>query len=226
MPVTDASVPEQLWNDAQLLWDYHRMHHEPRPCAVAIGLGSHDLGVATHAAKLYQAGLFPLIVFSGSNSPTTNARFPRGEAVHYREHALSLGVPDEAILVEPKARNTGENVTLSRDVLRGAGIDVSSVMLISKPYEERRSYATLQKLWPDVEGVCASEPLSFSDYVASIGNGRLVIDMLVGTLQRILKYPNCGFTVAQDVPADVQTAYERLCVAGFVSRLLAAETAA
>nr|WP_248628157.1 ElyC/SanA/YdcF family protein [Nonomuraea coxensis] len=33
------------------------------------------------------------------------------EAVHHREHARSLGVPDEAILVEPAATNTGENLT-------------------------------------------------------------------------------------------------------------------
>ncbi|MEU8616598.1 YdcF family protein [Streptomyces sp. NPDC048623] len=89
------------------------MGHERRPCSAAIGLGSHDLGVAATAAHLYHAGFFPTLVFSGGNSPITRARFPRGEAVHFREHALSLGVPDEAILVEPKAANTGQNVTIA-----------------------------------------------------------------------------------------------------------------
>jgi hypothetical protein len=55
------------------------------------GLGSHDLSVATHAAQLWKQGVFPRIVFTGANAPTTKARFPRGEAVHYREHALELG---------------------------------------------------------------------------------------------------------------------------------------
>jgi hypothetical protein len=40
-----------------------------RPCSAGIGLGSHDLGVATFAADLYHAGLFPVLVFSGGNSP-------------------------------------------------------------------------------------------------------------------------------------------------------------
>ena len=62
--------------DAETIRDYHQMQHQRRPCAAAIGLGSHDLGVAAFAAKLYHAGLFPVVVFSGANSPTTAARVP------------------------------------------------------------------------------------------------------------------------------------------------------
>lgn len=208
------------WNDAHLIWQYHQMHHEPRPCSAAIGLGSHDLGVATAAAELYRAGLFPVVVFSGGNSPTTAARFPRGEAVHYREHALDLGVPDDAILLEKEAGNTGQNITLSREVLRAAGVEASSLLLISKPYMERRSYATCRKLWPEVEVVCASEPLEFDDYIKSIGDEKLVVDMLVGDLQRVIEYPKLGFAVEQEVPEEVHDAYERLLHAGFDSRLI------
>lgn len=102
VPVPDRaerSITDEQWNDAVLIWCYHQMGHEVRPCSAAIGLGSHDLGVATATADLYGAGLFPVVVFSGGNSPTTAARFPRGDAVHYRERALDLGVPDKAILL-------------------------------------------------------------------------------------------------------------------------------
>jgi uncharacterized SAM-binding protein YcdF (DUF218 family) len=183
-------------------------------------LGSHDLGAATTAADLYRAGLFPVVVFSGGNSPTTRARFPRGEAVHYREHALSLGVPDEAILVESKAANTGQNITFSRELLAEAGVEVASLLLISKPYMERRSYATCRELWPEAEVVCASEPLELDDYIKSIGDEKLVVDMLVGDLQRVIVYPKLGFAVEQEVPGDVYDAYERLLGAGFDSRLI------
>ncbi|WP_434453206.1 YdcF family protein [Lentzea sp. E54] len=213
-------ISDDQWRDAESIWDYHQMGHAPRPVDVAIGLGSHDLGVATFAAELYHAGLFPLLVFSGGNSLTTAARFPRGEAVHYREHALTLGVPDSAILVEPQAGNTGQNVVLSRELLAATGREPRSVLLISKPYMERRAYATCRKVWPEVEVVCASEPLKFDDYVRSIGDGKLVIDMLVGDLQRVVDYPRRGFAVEQDVPVDVLAAYDRLIGAGFDSRML------
>ncbi|WP_431895947.1 YdcF family protein [Nonomuraea sp. bgisy101] len=220
-PLAKRTISDEQRRHALLIWDYHQMHHQVRACDAAIGLGSHDLGVASFAAELYQSQLFPVLVFSGGNSPTTAARFPRGEAVHYRERALELGVPADAILLEPNAANTGQNITLSRQVLAEAGIEAKSVLLISKPYMERRAYATARKVWEEVEVVCASEPLEFDDYIDTIGDESLVVDMLVGDLQRVIEYPKLGYAIEQDVPGDVHDAYEALLRAGFDSRLLA-----
>ena len=215
------AVTEQDWADAELIWGYHQMGHEPQPCEVAIGLGSHDLGVAEHAVELFRAGLFPVVVFTGATSPTTGQRFPRGEAEHYREHAVERGVPESAILVERHARNTGANITLSREVLAGAGLHPTSAVVISKPYSQRRVFATAGKVWPELDVVCASEPLSLPDYVKRIGDDRLVIDMMVGDLQRVIEYPKQGFALEQDVPTGVENAYTRLVAHGFTSRLIA-----
>ncbi|MFC9886165.1 YdcF family protein [Streptomyces pilosus] len=213
-------ISKQSWADARRLWAFQQMGHEVRPCSVAIGLGSHDLGVADTTAALYRDGMAPLIVFTGATSRTTRDRMPRGEAEHYRERALELGVPADAILVEPNARNTGENITFSRALLADEGIAVSSVLLVSKPYEERRAYATARKLWPDVKWVCASTPMSFAEYITSIGDQRLVVDMLVGAQQRLMIYPHEGFMIHQEIPADVGAAYRRLVADGFTSRLV------
>ncbi|MEV7894684.1 YdcF family protein [Streptomyces cyaneofuscatus] len=217
-------ITTQDWEDARRIWSYHQMGHALHPCSVAIGLGSHDLGVADTSADLYKRGLVPLLLFTGATSPTTRERMPRGEAVHYQERAVELGVPGSAVLVEPRARNTGENIRFARDVLEREGVEVASVLLISKPYEERRAYATARKLWPEVEIVSASTPMTLDEYVNSIGDARLVIDMLVGALQRLMIYPDQGFMIRQPVPADVSEAYQRLRQAGFTSRLLATDS--
>ncbi|MFF4594963.1 YdcF family protein [Amycolatopsis sp. NPDC001319] len=220
MPERSTTLPANLRADVQTLWDYHDMHHELRPTDVGIGLGSHDLGVATFTAELYQQGYFPRIVFTGANAPTTVDRFPRGEAVHYREHALELGVPDDAILVEQEARNTGDNITLSRQLLEARGIEVKSVTLISRPYQQRRAYATCKKLWPEVDIICASRPLPLDEYIESIGDVNRVINMLVGDTQRIDVYAEQGFAVTQAMPLSVVGAYERLLRAGYDQRLV------
>lgn len=119
---------------------------------------------------------------------------------------------------------SGKNIRFSRALLEEADIDVSSVLLISKPYEERRAHATARKLWPGVEFVSASSPMTSEQYVASIQDDRLVIDMLVGALQRLLIHPAHGFMVADAVPDEVTAAYERLSRAGFTSRLVAGGT--
>jgi uncharacterized SAM-binding protein YcdF (DUF218 family) len=172
------------------------------------------------AVDLYRRGMVPLIVFTGATSRTTRERMPKGEAEHYRERAMELGVPTHAILVEPNARNTGENIRFSRSLLAERGVNVSSVLLVSKPYEERRAYATARKLWPEVEIVSASAPMTFTEYVDTIQDSRLVLDMLVGAQQRLLIYPEQGFMIRQEVPGPVMAAYERLCADGFTSRLV------
>ncbi|MGW6058433.1 YdcF family protein [Streptomyces sp. NPDC055189] len=213
-------ISVQAWADAQELWDFQQMGHEPRRCSVAIGLGSHDLGVADVTADLYHRGLAPLIVFTGATSRTTREVMPKGEAEHYRERAVELGVPADAILVEPRARNTGENITLTRALLEKRGVPVESALLVSKPYEERRSFATACKVWPEVTWVSSSAAMTLSEYVDSIGNARLVIDMLVGAQQRLMTYPERGFVIRQQVPEWARLAYGRLCDAGFTSRLI------
>ncbi|MEU4268177.1 YdcF family protein [Streptomyces sp. NPDC026092] len=213
-------ISAQSWVDAHTLWDFQQMGHEPRPCSVGIGLGSHDLGVADATVNLYRRGMFPLIVFTGATSRTTEGRMPKGEAEHYRERALELGVPASAILVEPNARNTGENIRFSHALLDEQGVDVSSVLLVSKPYEERRAYATARKVWPEVDVVSASTNMRLEEYTDSIGDARLVLDMLVGAQQRLLLYPGRGFTIAQDAPEGVLAAYGRLRDGGFTGRLL------
>jgi hypothetical protein len=75
-------------------------------------------------------------------------------------------------------------------------------------------------VWPDVEVICYSHPLPLDEYVASIGDTKKVVDMLVGDTQRIQLYAERGFAVPQEIPQGVWAAFERLVDAGYVSRLV------
>jgi uncharacterized SAM-binding protein YcdF (DUF218 family) len=140
--------------------------------------------------------------------------------VQYREHSLELGVPDDAILVEPEARNTADNITFTRQLLEDRGIKVGSVILISRPYQQRRAYATCKRLWPEVDVIRASRPLPLDESVESIGDMDRVITMLVGDTQRITVYAERGFAIKQEISSAVTNAYERLAHAGFTKRLI------
>lgn len=214
------TIPAAVRDDVETLWNYHHLGHELRPTEVGIGLGSHDIGVAVRTAELYHEGMFPLLVFTGANAPTTIDRFPRGEAVHYRERALDEGVPDEVIRVEPKARNTSENVTFTRDLLAGEGLTPKSVMFISRPYQERRAYATCRKAWPEVDIVCTSQRIDLDSYAAGIGDIPRMINVMVGDTQRIRLHAEHGYAIPQDIPGEVQAAYHRLVDAGYTAHLI------
>ncbi|GHH44035.1 YdcF family protein [Lentzea cavernae] len=218
--MTSQTIPADVRDDVLTLWNYHNMRHEVRPADIAIGLGSHDIGVAVRAVELYHAGLAPRLLFTGANAPTTIKRFPRGEAVHYREYALDHGVPDESILVETHATNTAENFNLSKTVLTSNGIEVSSALLVSRPYQERRSYATCKKLWPELDIVCTSCRPPIDEYVTGIGDAAFVISMLVGDTQRIELFAEAGYAIPQEVPTEVRDAFSKLVKAGYTQRLI------
>jgi uncharacterized SAM-binding protein YcdF (DUF218 family) len=67
-------------------------------------------------------------------------------------------VPDSAVLVEPEARNTGENIDFTRRLLADHDVKVASVLLVSRPYQQRRAYATATMRWPEVEVTGAGSP--------------------------------------------------------------------
>jgi uncharacterized SAM-binding protein YcdF (DUF218 family) len=130
-----------------------------------------------------------------------------------------MGVPRDAILVENRSTNTGENVAFTRRLLEERGVDPGSFILVQKPYMERRSYATFRKLWPQKRVIVTSPQVGFDEYVREYSNQELsrddVIAIMVGDLQRIRLYPDRGFQIHQDIPADVWEAFEELVEAGF-----------
>lgn len=217
MPTT---YPDSIRRDVESLWRYHRVDDELRQVDVAVGLGSHDPGVPVYAAQLYHRGLFPLVVFTGANAATTVERFPDGEAVHFRRIAMDNGVPDDAILTEPRATNTVENIHFTQDVLSAHGTKPKSVLLISRPYQQRRAREIAKRHWPEVDIVCTGAQQDLDTYVASINDPRRVVDMLVGDTQRLDLQGKSGEIAPQEIPQDVRDAFERLVQAGYTSRII------
>jgi uncharacterized SAM-binding protein YcdF (DUF218 family) len=218
-----VELPAAIRGDVEVLWDYNDMRHAVRSSDIGIGLGSHDPNVAVHAAELYHRGVFPLVVFTGANAPTTVGRFPRGEAVHFREIAIESGVPAEMILVETESRSTAENFQLTRKLLDGRGVAVATATVISRPYQQRRAYGIAKLVWPELEVRCASRPLPLDDYIADIGDVNRVVGMLVGDTQRVALDAKHGFAIRQEIPDDVRAAYRSLVDAGYTSRVIANE---
>lgn len=204
---------------AEILWNYMLMGHEPRPCDLILTLGSNDTRVAEHAADLFLRGLAPRLLFSGNVGILTQGKFTKTEAETFADIAIARGVPREAILLETRSTNTGENIQFSRALLAEHGLDPQTFIVVQKPYMERRAYATFMKQWPGKDILMASPPLSWSDYPNELLTKEIIIPILVGDLQRIRLYPEKGFQIPQDIPGDVWAAFEELVARGFTSHL-------
>ena len=205
---------------AQQLWDYHHVNQNLQKSDCILVLGSHDLRVAERGAELYLQGWAPLLIMSGGLGRLTQEMWSEPEADKFAKIALEMGVPEEAILIENKSTNTGENILFTQQLLQKENLAPERFIVVQKPYMERRSFATFKKHWPEKELIVTSPQLSMQAYPTAEITLEEMIHIMVGDLQRIKIYPEKGFQIEQEIPKEVWEAFEKLVSLGFNSHLI------
>jgi uncharacterized SAM-binding protein YcdF (DUF218 family)/glycosyltransferase involved in cell wall biosynthesis len=147
---------------AWLMAEPLRMLEPPRPAdaIVVFAGGVGESGKAgggyqervKQAVDLFREGQATRMIFSSGYV------FAFREAEVMRELAVAHGVPDSAIILETKARNTYENVASVREILDGQGW--RRVLLVSSPYHMRRALLTWRKVAPEIAVVPTPVPQS------------------------------------------------------------------
>ena len=219
-----ANITDETAELARCIWDYMHLNHTLAPSDLILTLGSNDLRVAAHAADCYLRGLAPLLMFSGNVGALTRGVFAQPEAELFAAVAVQKGVPRDAILCETASTNTGDNLRFSYQLLQAHGLNPQRLILVQKPYMERRAYATFLQQWPAAAAqptvLVTSPPLAFESYADGLMPRAQFINVMVGDLQRIREYPKLGFQIPQAIPADVWSAFERLVEMGYNQRLV------
>lgn len=205
---------------ANKLWNYHHVNHTLKKSDCILALGSHDLRVAERAAELYLQGYAPLVIMSGGLGNFTKDMWTEKEADQFATIAVQKGVPEKNILIENQSSNTGENILFTQKLLEEKKLNPQSFIVVQKPYMERRSYATFKRHWSDKDLIVTSPQISFEEYPTNEISIEKVINIMVGDLQRIKLYPEKGFQIYQEIPADVWDAYETLIALGFDKHLI------
>lgn len=211
--MTDAEL-------AAILWRFHNLAVEPKPCDLILGLGSYDLRVADHCAALVQQGVSDRVLFTGAFGNWTKGRWKTPEAERFAKRALEYGLAESAILLEPKATNIAENLRFSRQLLKEQGIAVESVGIVTKPNTLRRVAVCLPLHWADIEAQLLAPPMTLETQVTrerSLGD---LINEMVGDLQRLMIYPARGFSLPVDIPAEIQDAFQQLVERGYDAHLI------
>lgn len=210
---------------AQIIWDYSAIRQEVEKADLIFILCSYDVRVAEYAAELFLSGYAPLILFSGGiahEDDILKTPWNIPEAEKFAEIAIEKGVPGEKIMIENRATNTGENFLYSYDLLKQKNIQYRKIILVQKPFMLRRVYATFMKQWPGekIDIILTAPPIDFLDYPNEILPKDVIINTMMGDLQRIKLYPEKGFQVYQEIPDNVWDAFEKLCALGYTKHLL------
>lgn len=207
-----AEVSVEVLAAARMLWDYHCIYDELQTADVIIGLGSYDTRVAEHAAELYMQGLATWLMFTGHSGNWTKGLYKSSEAEAFAEIAIAAGVPESAIIIEPKATNIGENILFSREKMVPG---VISPIFVTKPQTQRRVRATVDRQWPEAKAFVTAPPTAFADQPTPRHDLKMLMREMAGDIRRILEYPALGFQIAQAVPLEVMEAYDYLIAQGY-----------
>lgn len=122
------------------------------------------------AIDLYNAGYADRIVLS------SGFVYSFKEAESMRSVAIAQGIPADRIELEPRARNTFENVSLVKEILdRGRW---KTILLVSSPYHMRRAMMVWEKNAPDI-AVTPTPPPSAQFYEHTRG---ATLDQIRGIL--------------------------------------------
>jgi len=103
-----------------------------------IVLGGEADGRPREAARLYRAGVAPLVFVTGI-----------GDAATARKVLLSAGVPPDRIVVEAASCSTIQNADFSRPLLGKSG--VKRALIVTSSFHTRRALATFRKRIPEIE---------------------------------------------------------------------------
>ena len=107
---------------------------------VYLGLGADRL---TNALWLYRAGRVRRIIVSGGSGAVLKKAHTEAEDL---TTLLRLaGVPQSAILVETRSRNTYENAVFTKELL-AARPDIKTLVLITSAFHERRAVGCFEKV--------------------------------------------------------------------------------
>lgn len=127
------------------IWRYLLVvNSSPENADAIVLLGGESQARPLEAARLYKAGVAPVVYIIGTGDTPTN-----------RRALIKAGVPADRIMVETKSRSTLQNADFAKPLLEKAG--VRQAILVTSSFHARRALTTFQQRIPGVNfGVATS----------------------------------------------------------------------
>ena len=217
-------ISEKTMNNIQILWDYMRLNEPIEKADCILVLGCSDLSIVNVAIDIYKKGYANKIIFTGGFGKITKNIWKVSEAEKFAEVAIEKGVPRESIYIENESTNTTENYLCAKKIIEKENLNINSIIVVCKPYVERRVLAGLEKHMTEYKCIIQSEKISCKKYMEDYNIEGVSkyewINILVGDIQRFKIYGDLGIQEKIEVPEYVMKAYEELVDNGFNTHLL------
>jgi uncharacterized SAM-binding protein YcdF (DUF218 family) len=164
--------------------------------------GGKSIITLNKAYEIYKQGIAHKIVFVGKKGPYTDPSW-RSEADEYSKRLTELGVSSTDLIWEPLSTNTLDDTKYCMHLLTDNNINPRCLILVTRPFHQRRVYATFKKQYPETEYINAPSDEEYPLTEESIKR-------LLAEIDRIIEYGNKGDLEKQTIPLQVSDAHEQL----------------
>lgn len=203
------------------LWNYLCYHESLKKADLILILGGGDVRVFDYGIFLWEKHFAPLLAFSGGGSTRESFKvYKKSEAEAFLDLVKKKGLSQEKIIVEDTSNNTHENLLNTKKILEKRKIYPQSVILVQEPYTEMRLRLTCEKIWPQVHCQVTAPLEMWEERCKSKEYCELMINEVVGNIQRLKIYSKKKDIADVFIPHDVLSAYEELLSMGFKRFLL------
>ncbi len=207
-------------NSATNLWSFLKLDQHVYKSDLILVLGNSDIRTMDRAVELYKANLGKNIIITGGLGRISSNLFNKPESIVFRNLALKGGVDKSDILVESDSTNTFDNFRFTKKLIEEKNLNVNSIILVTKPYMEKRAYLMAKTLL-DVDNLAVTSPnLNYKNYPNEVFSKEFVINMLVGEVQRLILYSSRKEIEQTDIPTEVLKSYKFLLMQGFDKQLI------
>lgn len=115
-----------------------------RADAIVVVSGGDNNKRIEKGVELYKDGWAPVLMFSGAAAEGSVSN-----ALAMKRIAYSKGVPASDILIEELSKTTVENAKFSAEIIKEKKFN--TIILVTSPYHQRRTFELFQKELPDVK---------------------------------------------------------------------------
>lgn len=112
--------------------------------AIVVVSGGDNNARIEKGVELYKEGWAPILMYSGAaaEGDVSNAKAMQNISV-------KMGVPVSDIIIEEDSKTTLENASFSAKIINEKGF--RSIILVTSPYHQRRTFEQFKKELPDLE---------------------------------------------------------------------------
>lgn len=202
---------------AQILWDYLHLNQPLVKADFLFVMCSYNLNIADHAHILFQQGMGEKIVLSGGPVQTADLLvndWDDPEAIVFKKRLIEIGMKAENIIVEDKAETTQENAELTKNILAEELPEVTSGLIVHKPYMERRAFMMASQEMPHIDWRVTSPIITYEKYIAQFDEAR-TINRLVREAHAMKDVKDTKFQVIPEKYEHVAHALKTLIDKGY-----------